>query len=72
MTSIEIRQYRTPNLPASYYVEVDGVKVTETTMDRKAAEQWKESLERALAHPRPRIRERFFYVGREYNARRNA
>lgn len=36
--ALEIRQYKTPNLPGLFYVEANGKKVTDTTHDLAAAQ----------------------------------
>ena len=49
---LAIKQYTTPNLPAAYYVAARGTKITDSTMDRAAAE----AARRALIAPRGAMR----------------
>jgi len=43
---LAIRQYKTPNLPAHFYVEANGKKITDTTHDLAAAQAALEALAR--------------------------
>ena len=49
---LTIEQYTTANLPGAYYVAARGTKVTDSTMDRAAAE----TARRALIAPRGAMR----------------